>query len=77
MLLMTVGKTFSQQGQRVLRIASDVRFPKIIVIEAISSNHTLLALVTPATFHSSEAHASIPRTLFQHRSRRRWMGRQI
>jgi hypothetical protein len=84
-LLMTVGQTFAQQGHRrrefyngVLRIANNVRFFDIIVIEVISSDHTLLALVTPATFHpSSEAHASITRTLFQHRSRRRWIGRQI
>jgi hypothetical protein len=84
-LLMTVGQTFSQQGRRrrefydgVLHIANNVRFLDIVVIEAISSDHTLSALVTPATFHSSsEAHASIPRTLFQHCSRPRWMGRQI
>ena len=82
-LLMTVGQTFSQQGQRrrefydgVLRIANNVRFLDIIVIEAILSDHTLSALVTPATFYSSsEAHASISRTLFQHCSQRRWMGR--
>jgi hypothetical protein len=70
-LLMTVGQIFSQQGQRrrefydgVLRIANNVRFLNIIVIESILSDHTLSALVTPATFYSSsEAHASISRTL--------------
>src|SRR5882757_7659600 len=72
-LLMTAGQTFSQQGQRrqefydgVLSIANNVRFFYIIAIDAISSDHTLSALVTPATFHSSsKAYASIPRTLFQ------------
>jgi hypothetical protein len=49
---MTVGQTFSQQGQRrrefydgVLRIANNVRFLDIIAIEA---DHTLSALVTYA-----------------------------
>ena len=53
---MTVGQTFCQQGQQqrelydgVLHIANNVRFLDVIVIEAISSGHTLSALVASAT----------------------------
>jgi hypothetical protein len=68
-LLMTAGQTFSHQGQRrrefydvVLRIADEVC--SLILFETILSDHTLSALVTPRTFHSSpKADAVIPRTL--------------
>jgi hypothetical protein len=83
-LLMTVGQTFPQQGQRrqkfydgVLRIANNVRFLDIFVIEAIHQT-TLYQLWSPLQ-PSTPPWKPMPASpgLFQHCSQRRWMGRQI